>query len=39
MTTKKVDFIVEYLGKYEVICKKALISGPGAQMKLFVEKN
>jgi hypothetical protein len=35
LTTKKVDFIVEY----EAICKKALTHVSGAQMELFDEKN
>jgi hypothetical protein len=39
LTTKKVDFIVEYLREYEVICKKALTRVSGAQMELFDEKN
>jgi hypothetical protein len=39
LTTKKVDFIVEYLREYEAICKKALTSVSGAQMELFDEKN
>jgi hypothetical protein len=38
LTTKKVDFIVEYLRKYEAICKKALTCGSRAQMELFDEK-
>jgi hypothetical protein len=36
---KKIDFIVEYLREYEVICKKALTRGSRAQMELFDEKN
>jgi hypothetical protein len=36
---KKIDFIVEYLREYEVICKKALPCGARAQMELFDEKN
>jgi hypothetical protein len=36
---KKIDFIVEYLRKFEAICKKALARGSGAQMELFDEKN
>jgi hypothetical protein len=36
---KKIDFIVEYLRKYEVIIKKALTRGSRAQMELFDEKN
>jgi hypothetical protein len=39
LTTKKVDFIVEYLREYEAICKKALTRESGAQMELFKEKN
>jgi hypothetical protein len=39
LTTKKVDFIVEYLCEYEAICKKALTRESGAQMELFDEKN
>jgi hypothetical protein len=35
---KKIDFIVEYLRKYEAICKKALTRGSRAQMELFDEK-
>jgi hypothetical protein len=38
LTTKKVDFIVEYLRDYEAICKKALTRVSGAQMELFDEK-
>jgi hypothetical protein len=38
LTTKNVDFIVEYLRKYEAICKKALTRVSGAQMELFDEK-
>jgi hypothetical protein len=38
LTTKKVDFIVEYLYEYEAICKKALTRVSGAQMELFDEK-
>jgi hypothetical protein len=38
LTTKKVDFIVEYLFEYEAICKKALTRVSGAQMELFDEK-
>jgi hypothetical protein len=38
LTTKKVDFIVEYLREYEAICKKALFRVSGAQMELFDEK-
>jgi hypothetical protein len=38
LTTKKGDFIVEYLREYEAICKKALIRVSGAQMELFDEK-
>jgi hypothetical protein len=37
--TQKIDFIVEYLREYEVICKKALTRWPRAQMELFDEKN
>jgi hypothetical protein len=37
--TKKVDFIVKYLCKYEAMCKKALTRVSGAQMELFDEKN
>jgi hypothetical protein len=36
---KEIDFIVEYLCKYEAICKKALTPGSRAQMELFDEKN
>jgi hypothetical protein len=32
LTTKKVDFIVEYLHEYEAICKKALTRVSRAQM-------
>jgi hypothetical protein len=39
LTTKKVDFIVEYLREYEAIYKKALTRVSGAQMELFDEKN
>jgi hypothetical protein len=39
LTTKKVDFIVEYLREYEAICKQALTHLSGAQMELFDEKN
>jgi hypothetical protein len=39
LTTKKVNFIVEYLREYEAICKKALTGVSGAQMKLLDEKN
>jgi hypothetical protein len=35
---QKVDFIFEYLCKYEAICKKALTHGSGAQIELFDEK-
>jgi hypothetical protein len=35
---KKIDFIVDYLRKYEVICKKALTRGSRAQMELLDEK-
>jgi hypothetical protein len=35
---EKIDFIVEYLFEYEVVCKKALTPGPRAQMELFDEK-
>jgi hypothetical protein len=35
---KKIDFTVEYLRKYESICKKALTPGSRAQMELFDEK-
>jgi hypothetical protein len=38
LTTKKVDFLVEYLQDYEAICKKALTRGSVAQMELFDEK-
>jgi hypothetical protein len=38
LTTKKFDFIVEYLREYEATCKKALTRESGAQMKLFDEK-
>jgi hypothetical protein len=38
LTTKKVDFIVEYLCEYEAICKKALTRESGAQMEFFGEK-
>jgi hypothetical protein len=38
LTTKKIDFIVEYLREYEAICKKALTHGSRAQMELFDEK-
>jgi hypothetical protein len=38
LTTKKVDFIVEYLCKNVAICKKALTRVSGAQMELFDEK-
>jgi hypothetical protein len=34
LTTKKVNFIVEYLREYKAICKKALTSVSGAQMEL-----
>jgi hypothetical protein len=36
---KKIEFIVEYLRKYEARCKKALNRGPRAQMELLDEKN
>jgi hypothetical protein len=39
LTTKKVNFQVEYLREYEAICKKALTRVSGAQMELFDEKN
>jgi hypothetical protein len=39
LTTKKVEFLVEYLREYEVICKKALTRVSGAKMELFDEKN
>jgi hypothetical protein len=39
LTTKKVEFIVEYLRKYKAICKKALTCVSGAQLELFDEKN
>jgi hypothetical protein len=39
LTTKKVNFKVECLCKYEAICKKALAQGSGAQMELFDEKS
>jgi hypothetical protein len=39
LTTKKVDFNVEYFREYEAICKKALTRVSGAQMELFDEKN
>jgi hypothetical protein len=39
MTIKKVDFTIEYLCKYEAICKIALTRGSGAQKELFDEKN
>jgi hypothetical protein len=35
---KKVNCIVEYLCKYEAICKKALTHGSGAKVELFDEK-
>jgi hypothetical protein len=35
LTTKKVDFLVEYLREYESIFKKALTRVPGAQMDLY----
>jgi hypothetical protein len=38
LTTKKVEFIVEYLREYEAICKKALTRVSEAQMELFDEK-
>jgi hypothetical protein len=38
LTTKKVDFIVEYLCEYEAMCKKALTSVSGVQMEMFDEK-
>jgi hypothetical protein len=38
LTTKKADFIVEYLFEYEAICKKALTRVSGAQIELFDEK-
>jgi hypothetical protein len=38
VTTKKVDFNIEYLCQYEAIFKKALIRGSGAQIDLFDEK-
>jgi hypothetical protein len=38
LTTKKVDFIIEYLHEYEAICKKASTRVSGAQMELFDEK-
>jgi hypothetical protein len=37
--TKKVDFKIEYLREYEVICKKALTRVSGAQMELFDKKS
>jgi hypothetical protein len=37
-TTKKVDFIIEYLWKYRAMCKKALTHGPVAQMESFDDK-
>jgi hypothetical protein len=39
LTTKKVDFKVEYLREYEAISKKALTLVSGAKMELFDEKN
>jgi hypothetical protein len=39
LTTKKVNFIVEYFHEYEAICIKALTHVSGAQMELFDEKN
>jgi hypothetical protein len=39
LTTTKMDFIVEYLCKYEAIYKKALTCGSRAQMELFDERN
>jgi hypothetical protein len=39
LTTKKVDFIVEYLREFEAICKMALTHISRAQMELFDEKN
>jgi hypothetical protein len=38
LTTKIVDFIVEYLLEYEAIRKKALTRVSGAQMEFFDEK-
>jgi hypothetical protein len=38
MTNNKVNFIIEYLCKYEAICRKALTSRPGAKMEFFDEK-
>jgi hypothetical protein len=38
LTTKKIDFIAEYLREYQAICKKALTRVSGAQMELFDEK-
>jgi hypothetical protein len=35
LTTKKADFIDEYLREYEAICNKALTLVSGAQMELF----
>jgi hypothetical protein len=39
LTTKKVNFIVEYLREYEAISKKASTLESGAQMELFDAKN
>jgi hypothetical protein len=39
LTTKTVDFLVEYLSEYKAICKKALTRGSGAQLEMFDEKN
>jgi hypothetical protein len=38
LTTKKVNFIVEYLTEDEDIRIKALTHGSGAQMELFMKK-
>jgi hypothetical protein len=38
LTTKKVDFIVDYLHEYEAICKQVLTRVSGAQVELFYEK-
>jgi hypothetical protein len=35
---KKIDFIVKYLRKYKVTCKKALTRGSRAHMELYDEK-
>jgi hypothetical protein len=35
---QKVDFIIEYLCKYEAMCKKALTCRLGAQIDLSEEK-